>query len=199
MGSDPGSCGPLHAVYAAAREDDREGMQAIWRAVEPDPGVLDRDLVDELDEAVAAGNTVEVKRAVEGVLFREEEAPTLTGRAATIVGTVLYWFGYVASFVLFFHAHSRESVVNRLRWAYRAVGVDVRDTETVDGVERTTFLCPYRNFGADRFGLRHACHDVLDRVDDGYVTWLERHRDIDYQRPRACAASGCCYSEVSEL
>jgi len=88
--------------------------------------------------------------------------------------------------------------VQRLRWAYSTVGVDIRDTETIDGIERTVFRCPYRELGANRWGKRRACHDVLDRVDDGYVTYLDRHRDVDYQRPRACTASGCCYSVVAE-
>ena len=46
---------------------------------------------------------------------------------------------------------------------------------------------------------------MLDRVDDGYVTYLERHRDIDYRRPMDCAGSGVCddpehcFSEVTAL
>jgi hypothetical protein len=39
---------------------------------------------------------------------------------------------------------------------------------------------------------------VLDRVDDGYVTFLDRHRDVEYDRPRPCAGGPCCYSEVTE-
>jgi hypothetical protein len=132
------------------------------------------------------------------LLVGDDAAPTLVGPAAAFIGTLLYTVGYVAAFGLFFRARSRQAVVRRLRWAYRTVGVDIRDTETADGVERTVFRCPYRTLGAGRWGRRRACHDVLDRVDDGYVTFLARHRSLDYDRPRACAASECCYSEVAE-
>lgn len=197
MDEGAGGCGALYATYAAAREDDVEGMRAGWTDFDPERADVDGDTLDQLQDAVAAGDTVTVQRAASQLLFRDAEPPTLDGAAVTTLGTVLYWFGYVASFVLFFRAHSREAIVERLRWAYRTVGVDIQDTESLDGTERTTFRCPYRNLGANRYGRRHACHDVLDRVDDGYVTFLERHRGIDYRRPRACAASECCYSEVS--
>jgi hypothetical protein len=79
------------------------------------------------------------------------------------------------------------------------------ETPQVDSVERTIFLCPYRNLAASWFGEKWICHDILDRVDDGYVTYLRRQKGIDYQRPRGCAdlaycdESEYCYSEVSEL
>jgi hypothetical protein len=57
------------------------------------------------------------------------------------------------------------------------------------------FTCPYRNVGADECGKRWVCHEKLDRVDDGYVTYLGE-RGIDYQRPRGCGGEQC-YSEVS--
>jgi hypothetical protein len=117
---------------------------------------------------------------------------------------LLHWFGYLAAHVLFLGARSPHAVVRRLRLAYRAVGVDVTETARVDGVERTVFLCPYRNLGASWFGRKWLCHDILDRVDDGYVAYLRRHRGIDYQRPRDCAElpdsdeeAAHCYSEVS--
>lgn len=115
----------------------------------------------------------------------------------------LHAFGYAVAHVLFVGANSPRSVVARLRLAYRLVGVRIVETPRVDGTERTIFLCPYRNLAATRFGRKWACHDVLDRVDDGYVTYLRRHRDIDYRRPRGCAElayceeSEYCYSEVS--
>jgi hypothetical protein len=117
---------------------------------------------------------------------------------------LLHGFGYLVAPVLFFRAGTPEEVVGRLRLAYRLVGVNIQDTATVDGTERTEFRCPYRNLGASRYGEKWVCHQKLDRVDDGYVTFLERHKDLDYERPRDCAESGdcdpdCCYSEVSEL
>lgn len=118
---------------------------------------------------------------------------------------LLHDVGYVLAFVLFVGADTPRAVVRRLRFAYRVVGVRIVETPRVDAVERTIFLCPYRNLAAGRFGEKWLCHDVLDRVDDGYVTYLRRHRDIDYRRPRGCAdlaycdASRYCYSEVSEL
>lgn len=116
----------------------------------------------------------------------------------------LHWIGYVIAPVLFLGANTPESVVRRLRIAYRLVGVRIVETPRVDDVERTIFLCPYRNLGASRWGQQWLCHDVLDRVDDGYVTYLRRHRGIEYRRPTSCAdldycdESGYCYSEVTE-
>ncbi|WP_345780661.1 hypothetical protein [Haloplanus pelagicus] len=116
----------------------------------------------------------------------------------------LHALGYVIAHVLFLGAETPAAVVGRLRVAYRLVGVDIVETPRVDDAERTIFLCPYRNLGATWFGEKWLCHDVLDRVDDGYVTFLRRHRDIDYQRPRGCGDlaycddSAYCYSEVSD-
>lgn len=118
---------------------------------------------------------------------------------------LLHDLGYVIAHVLFLGARSPEAVVRRLRLAYRLVGVQIVVTPRIDSVEQTIFLCPYRNSGATRFGEKWICHDILDRVDDGYVTYLRRHKGIDYQRPRGCAdlsycdESEYCYSEVSEL
>lgn len=117
---------------------------------------------------------------------------------------LLHWIGYVLAHPLFFGAKTPRSVVRRLRIAYRIAGVRIVETPHVDGVERTIFLCPYRNLGRNRFGAKWICHQKLDRVDDGYVTYLRRHKDIVYQRPRSCAnlpfcsESAHCYSEVSE-
>lgn len=118
---------------------------------------------------------------------------------------LLHWFGYAIAHVLFLGARSPTSIVRRLRFAYRMVGVRIVETPRVDGVERTIFLCPYRNLAANRFGAKWLCHEKLDRVDDGYVTFLRRHRDIHYVRPQCCSSvSFCddeeyCYSEVSRL
>lgn len=120
-----------------------------------------------------------------------------------MIRRALHAVGYLLAHVLFVGAHTPEAIVRRLRIAYRLVGVRIVETPTVDATERTVFLCPYRNLAAGRVGRHRLCHDILDRVDDGYVTYLRRHRDIDYQRPRSCArlaycgASEYCYSEVS--
>ncbi len=116
----------------------------------------------------------------------------------------LHALGYAIAHVLFLGASTPTAVVRRLRVAYRLVGVRIVETPRVDDTERTVFLCPYRNLAATWVGEKWVCHDVLDRVDDGYVTYLRRHKDIDYQRPRGCADlaycddSAYCYSEVSE-
>lgn len=116
---------------------------------------------------------------------------------------LLHAFGYAVAHVLFVRAYTPEAVVRRLRLAYRIVGVRIVETPVVDGRRRTVFLCPYRNLAAGRVGEKWLCHDVLDRVDDGYVTFLRRHRDIDYRRPTSCGElaycedSEHCFSEVS--
>jgi hypothetical protein len=121
-----------------------------------------------------------------------------------MIRRLLHGFGYIAAHVLFLGTNTPQAVVRRLRIAYRLVGVRIVETPRVDAVERTIFLCPYRNLGATWFGGKWVCHDILDRVDDGYVTYLRRHKNIDYQRPRGCAdleycsESAYCYSEVSE-
>lgn len=118
---------------------------------------------------------------------------------------LLHGFGYVIAHVLFLGSRTPESIVRRLRFAYRLVGVEIVETPRVDGVERTIFLCPYRNLAANRFGRKWLCHEKLDRVDDGYVTFLRRHRDVHYVRPQCCTElrycddSEYCYSEVSRL
>lgn len=199
MADEGPDCGPIYGLYAAARAGEAESVTAVW--ADARPAVRDRDPVigETLDDAVAAGDLERIAARSAELAFADEESATLDGPLATLLGTFLYGFGYLASFVLFAGARSPESVVARLRWAYRTVGVDIRDTESADSVERTVFRCPYRGVGAGRFGSRRVCHDVLDRVDDGYVTFLERHRDIEYDRPRPCRASECCYSEVTRL
>ena len=118
---------------------------------------------------------------------------------------LLHEVGYALAHVLFLGASTPTEVVGRLRVAYRLVGVRIVETPRVDAVERTVFLCPYRDLGTTWASQKWVCHDVLDRVDDGYVTYLREHRGIDYQRPRSCTArpycsdSEYCYSEVSHL
>ena len=123
---------------------------------------------------------------------------------STVLERILHGLGYVIAYVLFFRASTPKAVVGRLRLAYRLVGVRIDETSRVNGVERTVFRCPYRSLGTRWFGDKQLCHRKLDRVDDGYVTYLRRHKNIDYCRPRGCAnldsceASKHCYSEVSD-
>ncbi|MFB6090797.1 MAG: hypothetical protein ABEJ97_07030 [Halobellus sp.] len=109
---------------------------------------------------------------------------------------LLHDVGYALAHLLFLGASSPEAVVRRLRLAYRSVGVRIDDTDTEAGAERTTFTCPYRDVAAGRYGERWVCHEKLDRVDDGYVTYLDE-RGIDYQRPRGCPRGEQCYSTVA--
>jgi hypothetical protein len=108
---------------------------------------------------------------------------------------LLHDFGYALAHVLFLGASSPRAVVRRLRLAYRSVGVRIDETDSEGGAERTTFTCPYRNVAAGRYGERWVCHEKLDRVDDGYVSYLAE-RGIDYQRPRGCVDSERCHSTV---
>ena len=115
----------------------------------------------------------------------------------------LFVFGYCVAHVLFLGTHSPQRVAARLRFAYRLVGVRIVETARVNEAERTVFLCPYRNLGTNWFGRKWLCHQKLDRVDDGYVTYLRRHRNLEYVRPRCCSdlpyceRSEYCYSEVA--
>lgn len=121
-----------------------------------------------------------------------------------MIEKALYWVGYLIAPVLFFHASTPQAVVRRLRLAYRLVGVRIVETQQIQGTERTVFRCPYRSLGVSLFGEKWLCHQKLDRVDDGYVTYLRRHKNIDYQRPRSCTdlpycdQSAHCYSEVTD-
>jgi len=195
---DDGRCGPLYAGYVAARAGDLETLRASWPAVEPVADEVDGVVAGKLDAAIAAGDVETARAHAAELVFRDADPPALDGPLAGLVGGLLHGFGYVASVVLFLLASSPVAVVGRLRWAYRTVGVTVVDVESVDGTERTVFRCPYRDVGASRYGQRRVCHDVLDRVDDGYVTFLARHRGLAYDRPRPCAGGECCYSEVAE-
>ena len=115
----------------------------------------------------------------------------------SLLERILHDFGYALAHGLFFGASSPEQVVRRLRLAYRSVGVQIDDTDSGPGGERTTFTCPYRDVAAGRCGEKWVCHEKLDRVDDGYVTYLAE-RGIDYQRPRDCPNSHQCYSTVAQ-
>lgn len=122
-----------------------------------------------------------------------------------MIRRLLHHVGYLLAHVLFVGANTPSAVAERLRFAYRLVGVRIVETPRVEAVERTIFLCPYRHVGASWFGAQWFCHDVLDRVDDGYVTYLRRKKDIAYDRPQGCSnlaycdASAYCYSDVTDL
>lgn len=127
----------------------------------------------------------------------------LTAYVGVMFEKGLYWFGYVFAHLLFLGASSPQSVVRRLRIAYQFVGVRIVETPEIDGTHRTIFLCPYRDLAANRFGQKWLCHERLDLVDDGYVTYLRRHKDIAYYRPHSveeldsCENAAYCYSEVT--
>ena len=109
---------------------------------------------------------------------------------------LLHDFGYALAHALFLGVSSPRAVVRRLRLAYRSVGVRIDETASAGGIEETRFTCPYRNVAAGTCGKRWVCHEKLDRVDDGYVTYLAE-RGIAYQRPRGCEDSEQCQSTVA--
>ena len=193
---DTDGCGPLHDLYIAARDGDLDSCRKTWRRVEARAGEIDHEAAHRLSDALSDGDPETVSTVAGELLFVDSDPTQLESSIASLLGGLLFAFGYLASFVLFLGAHAPESVVRRLRIAYVLVGVDVHHMEATGDVHRTVFRCPYRRLGEERYGLRRICHDVLDRVDDGYVTFLERHRDIQYDRPRPCRESSCCYSEV---
>lgn len=114
----------------------------------------------------------------------------------TAVERLLHDFGYALAHLLFLGASSPRAVVRRLRLAYRSVGVRIDETASEGDIEETTFTCPYRSVAAGSRGERWVCHEKLDRVDDGYVTYLAE-RGIAYQRPRGCRDSEQCHSTVA--
>jgi hypothetical protein len=69
-----------------------------------------------------------------------------------MIRRLLHRFGYIFAHLLFFRAKTPTAVVEQLRIAYRLVGVRIVETPQIDGVERTIFLCPYRNLGTTWFG-----------------------------------------------
>jgi hypothetical protein len=120
-----------------------------------------------------------------------------------MVERLLYLLGYMLAPVLFIKAESPKSVAKRLRFAYRLVGVKIIETESTDSGERTVILCPYRNLFAGRYGRKWFCHSKLDQVDEGYASYLRRHKNVRYEAPKSCNDTGrrseyCC-SEVSML
>lgn len=186
----------LTAAYAAGeilREDVLEHVEAV-------PSFRLSD---------GAAPLPEQRRALAAADETADEVTAIAGWYATLRSLVdddpddltrferlLHGFGYVLAHGLFLGASSPQRVVRRLRLAYRSVGVNIGETESEAGAERTTFTCPYRDVGAGIYGEKWACHEKLDRVDDGYVTYLAE-RGIDYQRPRDCDGSDQCYSTVA--
>ena len=175
------------------REDVLEHVEAVpgFRLTDgaaplPDRRAALAEAADAMDEVAAVSTWYRDLRAL---LVDSPENRSLVER-------VLHDFGYALAHGLFLGASSPEQVVRRLRVAYRSVGVRIDDTASGPGGERTTFTCPYRDVAASQCGEKWVCHEKLDRVDDGYVTYLAE-RGIDYQRPRDCATSEQCYSTVT--
>lgn len=115
-----------------------------------------------------------------------------------MVHRLLHMLGYMLAPVLFLKAGSPESIARRLVLAYRLVGVKVVEVRGTDLKEKLVILCPYRNLLASKYGKKGFCHNVLDYVDEGYATYLKRHRGVVYLRPRSCDGENreyCC-SEV---
>jgi len=175
------------------REDVLEHVEAVpaFRLTDGAAPLPDRRtaLVDAADAAEEVAAVSAWYRDLRALLVDSPENRSLLERA-------LHDFGYALAHGLFLGASSPQQVVRRLRVAYRSVGVRIDDTDSGPGGERTTFTCPYRDLAADRCGEKWVCHEKLDRVDDGYVTYLAE-RGIDYQRPRDCPGSGRCYSTVT--
>jgi len=116
----------------------------------------------------------------------------------TLDEQILHDFGYGLAHGLFLGADDPESVVKRLRLAYRSVGVRIKECETTDeGCERTVFKCPYRNLTPGDYGEKEFCHKKLDLVDDGYVSYLDEN-GIEYRRPRSYGDTELCHSEVCD-
>jgi len=184
------------SAYAAGdvlREDVLEHVEAIPSFRLTDGAAPLPDRRDALAAAAAAADEVAAVSAWYGdlraLLVDSPENRSLLERA-------LHDFGYALAHGLFLGASSPEAVVRRLRLAYRSVGVRIDQTDSGPGGERTTFTCPYRDVAAGRCGAKWVCHEKLDRVDDGYVTYLAE-RGIDYQRPRDCPGTDQCYSTVA--
>jgi hypothetical protein len=116
---------------------------------------------------------------------------------------LLYLLGYMLAPILFIKAEAPTSVVKRLRFAYKLVGVKIIETESTDSREKTVFICPYRNLFTGRYKKREFCHSKLDQVDVGLSSYLRKHKNIKYQVPKDCSDTGrdseYCYSEVSML
>lgn len=180
-----------------------------------DDDILREDVLEHVEAAPSfrlsdgAAPLPEKRRALAAADEAADEVTEIAGWYATLrsmldddpddltrVERLLHGFGYVLAHGLFLGASSPERVVRRLRLAYRSVGVSIDDTASEAGAERTTFTCPYRDVGARIYGEKWVCHEKLDRVDDGYVTYLAK-RGIDYQRPRGCDGSEVCYSTVA--
>lgn len=173
--------------------------EAVLQHVEAVPAFRLTDgaapLADRQEALVTAADALDEVRTV-SEWYRELRGLVAdTPESLSLFERALHDFGYAFAYLLFLGASSPGQVVRRLRLAYRSVGVRIDATDSVAGGERTTFTCPYRNVAAGRCGKRWACHEKLDRVDDGYVTYLAE-RGINYQRPRGCDGSEQCYSTV---
>jgi len=117
----------------------------------------------------------------------------------TVDEQALHDFGYGLAYFLFAGSDEPESVVKRLRLAYRSVGVRIKECDTTQqGCERTVFKCPYRNLTPGDYDEKGFCHKKLDLVDDGYVSYLDEKKGLEYRRPRSYGETELCYSEVCD-
>lgn len=186
----------LADAYAAGdllREDVLAHAEAVPRFELETDGDPDDERAAALDEAAALIDEIQaVATWYSDLLALLDPDPS----GLSFDERLLHGFGYLLAHGLFLGARTPAQVVRRLRVAYRSVGVRIDGAETDGGTERTTFTCPYRNVAAGRCGKRRVCHEKLDRVDDGYVTYLDE-RGIDYQRPRGCEGEQC-FSEVEQ-
>ncbi|ERG94488.1 hypothetical protein [Haloquadratum walsbyi] len=147
-------------------------------------------------QLIDAAEKTEVVTAVSQWYHQVRSLLADTPRDLTRFERMLHDFGYALAHVLFLGARTPEAVARRLRIAYQVVGVQIDETVRDGEAERTRFTCPYRDIAAEQRGDRWVCHEKLDRVDDGYVTYLGE-RGIDYQRPRACDNATQCHSTVA--
>ncbi|WP_096394756.1 hypothetical protein [Halorubrum trapanicum] len=182
-----------HADGDCLRERVLEHVEAVPSFRLSDGPTPLRERRDALAEAAALRDEIREIAEWYGTLRSRLEGD----RASLTRGErLLHDFGYALAHVLFLGASSPRAVVRRLRLAYRSVGVRIDETASAGGVEETRFTCPYRDVAAETCGKRWVCHEKLDRVDDGYVTYLAE-RGIAYQRPRGCEDSERCRSTVA--
>jgi hypothetical protein len=77
MDAEDDGCDALHATYLTARPDDVEGMQQAWTATDTQRLLLGSATLDQLESAVADGDSRTVRETTSDHLFGEVESPTL--------------------------------------------------------------------------------------------------------------------------
>ena len=106
-------------------------------------------------------------------------------------------FGYLIAPFLFLGANDEETIAERLRFAYKLVGVKVIKVISQNSTEIMIFLCPYRNLSITG-KPKEICHQILDKVDEGYADFLRR-KNIRYSGPKSYGKTDYCFSKVSKL